>query len=195
LLQTQKIFNGIGSISQRKNKDAILYSVYHIKDLTNIIISNFENLPLLSQKAADLLLFKKIINIKSSMNLGLSDLQKSEFPNYQSVERKLIQNTNFSDSQWVAGFISGEGCFEVNTFKLNTHKIGSQVRLRFTVVQHERDKNLMELLFKYLGCGKVYKKSNLSVVELRIVKLDDVKKIVIPLFEKSSIQSVKQLDF
>jgi hypothetical protein len=35
----------------------------------------------------------------------------------------------------------------------------------------------------------------LPAVELRIVKLDDVKKIVIPLFEKSSIQGVKQLDF
>jgi hypothetical protein len=122
---------------------------HYCKDLTNIFIPHFENLPLLSQKAANLLLFKKIveiinkkehltleglqkiINIRSSMNLGLSDLQKSEFPNYQSIERKLIQTTHISDPQWVAGFISGEGCFEVNIFKSNTHKIGSQVRLSF----------------------------------------------------------------
>jgi hypothetical protein len=94
--------------------------------------------------------YKKIINIRASMNLGLSDLQKSEFPNYQSVERKLIQTTNIPDPQWVAGFTSSEGCFEVNIFKSNSQKIGSQVRLRFTVVQHERETKLMELLIKIL---------------------------------------------
>jgi hypothetical protein len=45
----------------------------------------------------------------------------------------------------------------------------------------------MELIVKLLGCGKVYIKSNLLSVELRIFKLDDVKKLLIPLFEKNSI--------
>jgi hypothetical protein len=43
--------------------------------------------------------YKKIIDIRASLNLGLSDLQKSEFPNYQPVERKLIQATNIIDPQ------------------------------------------------------------------------------------------------
>jgi hypothetical protein len=51
---------------------------------------------------------KQIINIRASMNLGLSDLQKSEFLNYQPVERKIIQTINILDPQWVAGFTSGE---------------------------------------------------------------------------------------
>lgn len=119
---------------------------------------------------------QKIINIRASMNLGLSDLQKLEFPNYQTVERKIIQTTSIPEPQWVVGFISGEACFIVSIFKSNSHKIGLQVKLIFTVVQYEREKNLMVLLIKYLGCGKVYKKSNLPAVELRIVKLDDLKK-------------------
>jgi LAGLIDADG endonuclease len=54
LLQIQNFFCGIGSINQRNNKKAILYSVNVIKDLSNIIIPHFENFPLLTKKAADL---------------------------------------------------------------------------------------------------------------------------------------------
>jgi hypothetical protein len=64
--------------------------------------------PLLTQKAADFLLFKKIvelmnnkahisiegllkiINIKASMNLGISDIVKTEILNITPVERPLI---------------------------------------------------------------------------------------------------------
>jgi hypothetical protein len=73
------------------------YSVADRKDLTNVIIPHFKEYPLLTQKAADFLLFEQIvkltnqgahlkmdglqqiINIKASMNLGISDIVKSEF--------------------------------------------------------------------------------------------------------------------
>jgi hypothetical protein len=87
------------------------YSIDSIKDLNNLILY-LEKYPLLTQKAADLLLFKKavelvnnkahltleglekIVNIKASMNLGLSDMLISEFPGYVPVERPVINNDN-----------------------------------------------------------------------------------------------------
>ena len=86
----------------KKNRSEISFRVNSLHDLTNFIIPHFENYPLLSQKAADFYLFKQIvsanakvhltdvglqqiINIRASINLGLSDLQKSKFINYKPV--------------------------------------------------------------------------------------------------------------
>jgi LAGLIDADG endonuclease len=80
--------------------------------LTTIIIPHFEKYPLLTQKAADFILFKriielmsnkahlsmegllKIINIKASMNLGISEVVKTEFVSITPVERPLILTDN-----------------------------------------------------------------------------------------------------
>jgi len=90
IFQLQTFFDGIGSISINENKNSIKWTVSNLKDLITYIISHFEKYPLLSQKAADFILFKliinlinkkahlnsegfqNIINIKASMNLGLS---------------------------------------------------------------------------------------------------------------------------
>jgi LAGLIDADG endonuclease len=95
LLKIKHFFRGIGSVSV--SGDLAFYSVSSVKDLVNIIVPHFLNYPLLTQKGADFILFKqivelmdnrahltvegfnKIINIKAAMNLGLSDSFKSEF--------------------------------------------------------------------------------------------------------------------
>ncbi len=88
LLELQQFFGGCGSIIKSKNRNTVRFSVSDIKDLTTFIIPHFEKYPLLTQKSADFLLFKqivdlmnkkahlsmegllKIINIKASMNLS-----------------------------------------------------------------------------------------------------------------------------
>ncbi len=122
-------FFGCGVIVNKKTRNEASFRVNSLQDLTNIIIPHFSNYPLLSQKAADFLLFTKIvklinnkvhltedglqqiINIRASMNTGLSDLQKSEFSNYNLVARPIISSTEILDPNWIAGFASGEGCF------------------------------------------------------------------------------------
>jgi hypothetical protein len=89
------------------------YSIDSSKDLIKLF-QHFEKFPLLTQKAADSILFKqvvdlinnkglphltleginKIVNIKASMNLGLSDMLKSEFQNNNSVKRPVINTDN-----------------------------------------------------------------------------------------------------
>jgi len=39
------------------------------------------------------------------MNLGLSDLQKSEFLNFNLVARPIIYNTEIPNPNWIAGLL------------------------------------------------------------------------------------------
>lgn len=84
----------------------------------------------------------RIVNIKASMDLGLSDKLKAEFKGYSPVERPLINNEKTPDPYWIAGFVSGEGNFYVRIAKGIT-KIRYRVQLRFIITQHKRDIKLM----------------------------------------------------
>jgi hypothetical protein len=115
--------------------------VSNLKDLTTIIIPHFDKYTLLNQKGADFLLFKQvielikkkahlyfeglqqIINIKASMNLGLSEVQKSNFINFTPVDRPLIITTKISDPHWIAGFFSGKVVFLLILLKAKQLKL------------------------------------------------------------------------
>lgn len=79
-----------------------------IKELTKVIIPHFDKYPLRTQKIADYELFKlavnvmnrgehltleglqHVINIKASMNLGLSDKLTRLFPDTRPLSRPLV---------------------------------------------------------------------------------------------------------
>ena len=212
LLLIQEFFGNIGTISSRKNKNTTIYTVTSIKELKNTIIPHFEKYPLQTQKAADFILFKQIveqmsnqvhltkeglqqiINIRSSMNLGLSELQIGEFPKNIPVARPIIIPTEIPDPNWIAGFATGESCFFVGILKSKSNKIGYAVNLRFRIGQHDKDKKLLELISNYLDCGKIYKHSE-HVFFLVIQKFFEIKNIIIPFFEKHKILGIKQKDY
>ena len=57
------------------------------------------------------------------------------------------------DAQWITGFVDGEGCFFVG---INPHEemtIRIQVLPEFTVVQHERDVQVLYALKAYFENG------------------------------------------
>ena len=140
---------------------------------------------------------QQIINIRASMNLGLSDLQKSEFINYNPVPRPIINYTENPNPNWIAGFSSGEGCLlaNISTAKAtNTNKIGQTIQLIFKISQHRRDKKLLELIAKYMNCGAVYSHSENAFV-FKVGKFVDINNKIIPFFKAYSIQGVKQLDY
>jgi LAGLIDADG endonuclease len=188
------------------------YSVSSVKDLTNIIIPHFKKYTLLTQKAADFLLFTKIveimtkkehlsieglhkiINIKASMNLGLSENLKSEFKNINPIDRPIINIKNINHPNWITGFVNGEGTFDVKIYKSNT-KIGFAVQLRFRIPQHERDIKLIELIKKYFGSGSIEKHKKFPAVTLVIVKFSIITEKVIPFFKQYPLIGIKQLDF
>ena len=115
LLQLKEFFSGIGTISIGKTRQRVTYSVKSIKDITHIIIPHFLKYPLLTQKAADFILFtkivelisskahlsieglQKIVNIKASLILGISENIKSYFTQINPVERPVINNSSIQD--------------------------------------------------------------------------------------------------
>nr|QCW06912.1 hypothetical protein [Drechslerella brochopaga] len=156
LLQKIKSFFGNAGSITSQSKNSIQYRVTFWADLQNFIIPHFLKYPLLTQKKADFILFKqvldiinnkdhlsleglqKIVNLKASLNKGLSEELKRAYPNTIPTERPQIFDQKIFDPYWLAGFTSGEGCFGLNFFK-STTKLGETVRLKFYISQHNRD--------------------------------------------------------
>lgn len=188
------------------------YSVSSIKDLVKIIIPHFLKYPLLTQKGADFILFKqivelmdnrdhltlegfyKIINIKAAMNLGLSESFKSEFKDFIPVERPLIQNEIIPDPYWITGFVDGEGTFDIKIYSSKTN-VGFAVQLRFRIPQHERDSKLIELIMKYFRSGSIEKHTRHPAVTLVINKFTTITTKIIPFFESYPLNGVKKNDY
>lgn len=203
----QKLFN-VGNIKIFKDKAA--YYVSSLKDIA-IVINHFENYPLVTKKHRDFLLFKaviqlmdnkehlteegllKIISIRASLNKGLSERLKASFPNIVPALKPSVTDIYIRDPQWLAGFITGEGCFLVDIYKAKT-KIGVGVTLRFKIAQHNRDLDLLRYLVTYFDCGSVQKSGDL-VGEFRVAKFENLILKIIPFIEKYPILGSKALDF
>jgi len=97
---------------------------------------------------------------------------------------------------WVAGFISGDGSFNIKTSSSISSKLGSRVQLRLGVGLNIRDKELILCLaaFFNLEQGKHVHTTNDSV-HLEVSKFTDIVDIIIPFFDKYPIQGIKSLDF
>jgi hypothetical protein len=113
VLEKIQSFVGVGKIYIKKD-NSVYFLAQSVKDL-EIIIKHFDNYPLISNKFADYQLFKqafelvknkqhltkeglsKIIAIKASMNLGLSDKLKAVFPKIFPVNRPLVIDQVISD--------------------------------------------------------------------------------------------------
>jgi hypothetical protein len=153
-----------------------------------VIIPFFDNYPLISQKRADFLLFKmiielmnegahlttegltKIVSLKASMNNGLSDKLKTQFTNIIPVDRSAVVFKDIPDLHWLAGFTEAEGCFFVG-IKKSSHKSGFAVELQFSITQHSRDYKLLECFIIYLGCGNFYSPSGYNHGKIRCDKI------------------------
>jgi len=196
LLLLQNYLGGIGNIYVNSSRDLANYIISSKKDLI-ILINHFDNYPLLSKKLADYILFKKvvkmimnkdhfniegllqIVNIKASMNLGLSVLLKSEFNNYIPIDRPIINTENIPNPNWISGFVTGDGNFDVKISPSN-QKIGYRIQLRLRISQHDRDLKLLELIKKYLNTGSIYKYADKPAISLEIFNNSDIINKIIP---------------
>lgn len=211
LLENIQSYFGIGKI-YKHTQDSYSYRVRSVKDL-QVIIAHFDKYPLITQKFADYLLFKevvsmiqlkkhlskegleKIVGIRGSINRGLSNVLKVAFPNVVVVKRPLIENQIILHPQWLAGFVSGDGCFYIKLVHSSVHRIGFRVQLSFIITQHIRDEQLMKIIKEFLGCGFVYNQSNQEAVFFKVESFSDISDKIIPFFTKYSILGVKALDF
>lgn len=154
------------------NSVLVQYRIFTTKEL-EVVIKHFESYPLITHKWSDFQLwkeayerikrgehlnlegFKKLVELKASINNGLSDSVKTAFPDIIPVERPKIKCQWLPNPEWLAGFVSGEGCLSVNLKKTLTHKLGVQSQLEFSIGQHIRDEELVKSFMAYFLCGNV----------------------------------------
>ena len=98
------------------------------------------------------------------------------------------------EAQWVVGFVDGEGCFFVGINQHSETTSGYQILPEFTVVQHERDIQLLHALKHFFGCG-VVRRNHGERMAYRVRGLDHLNDVIVPFFEKHSLKSKKKLDF
>lgn len=109
ILQEIQSYFGVGNI-RKDVKDLVKFRVESTKDIINVIIPHFEKYPLVTQKLADYLLFKdvvnmmmnkehltkkgldKIVSIKAAINLGLPTELQLYFPDIIPTFRPLVEN-------------------------------------------------------------------------------------------------------
>ena len=98
------------------------------------------------------------------------------------------------DAQWITGFVDGEGCFHVGINPHDEMTVRFQVLPEFTVVQHERDVQLLHAMKQYFGCG-VVRKNHGDRMAYRVRGLEHLLQIIVPFFVKHPLQSQKRFDF
>jgi len=210
LLKLIKAYFGVGRIGKERN-GCCDFTIGSLDQILTKVIPHFEKYPLKTNKYSDYLLFKKvimmmqrgehltaeglqkIINIRASLNRGLTPLLLEAFPNTVALARPLLPSSVKLDPQWVAGFTSGDGCFKISIRESKLHKTGSRVVLLFVVTQHVRDELLLKSLVDFFGCGQTY--SYKDYIEFRCQSFKDNYDKILPFFNKYPIIGVKSQDF
>jgi hypothetical protein len=171
------------------------------------------------QKRADFELFKKavaiiskgtgllsqeelreIVNLKASLNKGLSPTLKELFPHTIPAERIQVkdelQRNNPEHAEWLAGFVEAEGNFHLGITKNSGLRLGEAVRLIFTLTQHYRDEILLRSFDKFFdGSGNFSMRKGGLPCDYKISEFKDLCNIIIPFFNKYPLYGTKLTNF
>ncbi len=97
------------------------------------------------------------------------------------------------DTNWVVGFVDGEGCFHVSINRMHKMSLGWQVLPEFRVVQHQRDEQILRELKEYFGFGSVTVNHG-DRKEFRVRGLDNLNKLS-RFFKNHPLKTSKQKNF
>jgi hypothetical protein len=98
------------------------------------------------------------------------------------------------EAQWIVGFIDGEGCFLVSVNPHADMSVGYQVLPEFTVVQHERDVQILHALKAHFGCG-VVRKNHGDRMAYRVRSKENLLQKIVPFFMAHPLKTKKRVDF
>ena len=98
------------------------------------------------------------------------------------------------ESQWIVGFVDGEGCFHVGISAHAEMTMGFQVLPEFTVVQHRRDVQVLHALKAYFGCG-VVRVNHGDRMAYRVRSIKHLLEHIVPFFVKHPLKTKKNVDF
>jgi hypothetical protein len=98
------------------------------------------------------------------------------------------------EAQWIVGFVDGEGCFHVSVNPHAEMSVGYQVLPEFTVVQHERDVQILHALKAHFGCG-VVRKNHGDRMAYRVRSKENLLQKIVPFFMAHPLKTKKRVDF
>lgn len=99
---------------------------------------------------------QEIVNIRATMNNGLSDKLEKALPETIPVKRPEVDNIEIRNPQWLYGFSAWRLFFLVSTSANKNNPDKPQIRLHFSLSQNSLSHKLLESLVNYLGCGYTY---------------------------------------
>lgn len=207
LIKSIANFFNVGSV--RISGTVCYFTVRGIDDIINIIIPHFDLYTLQSCKRADYLLFRtaafllkskvhfkspglqQVINLRASINRGITDILKQEFPLTVPVGRIVFSPDLPLNPFWIAGFTTGDGHFSYFFEKLSN---GNEVvRLRFNLTQHIRDEVLIKCLMEQFNCGSYH--LNKESYNYNVYGYRDNKAIIAPFFLRYPVLGNKANQF
>ena len=212
LEKIKETFNS-GNITYNLRNKTYKWKVSNFNEINNKIIPHFEKYFLLTQKRADFEIFVKVINIlnakkhlttkelqeivnlKASLNIGLSNKLKESFPNTIPCSRPKVSFKGIPDPNWLSGFAEGEACFFVSIYKSPKSKLGLAVQLVFKLTQHSRDILLLKGIVNFFNCGRVELRKNKQGCDFTVNSLSAFEDIIIPFFLKYPLLGSKLLNF
>ena len=98
-------------------------------------------------------------------------------------------------SEYISGYVDGEGCFTV-TFNMKAKALlGWELRPSFSVSQNEDRRQVLDIIKEYFGCGYIRRDYADKTVKFEVRDHTDLVQKIIPHFEKFPLLSSKQKDF
>ena len=206
----QETLGNVGNIYYNPQDNTYKYKVSSVEELINFVLPYFQKYPLLTQKRVDFELFVKIIqiidkkehltlkglhdiiNLKASLNLGLSKKLLDTFK-IVPVEKPKFDLIFIPDPAWLAGFCEGESCFFISISKSPKSKSGWAVQLVFKITQHSRDIKLLYLIKDYLGCGRVEKRAGFAA-DFTVTSIKDIGSKILTFFGEYPLLGSKLLN-
>jgi len=212
LLESIKEKFGLGNIYHNSSDNTYKWKVSDVNKISDIIIPYFTKYYLLTQKRADFYLFveiikiikrkehltpeglQKIINLKASLNLGLSDNLKTFFSNTVPVKRPKVSFNGIPDPNWLSGFAEGEACFFISIYRSPKSKLGLAIQLVFKLTQHSRDVDLLNGIKDFFGCGRVENRKE-EACDFTVTSFKAIEGKIIPFFINYPLMGSKALNF
>jgi hypothetical protein len=107
----------------------------------------------------------------------------------QTISRKDLDRNNLG--YFIAGFVEGEGSFNVSLRKKSDYKVNWQIVLSFNVSQ--KDPSVLFVIKKELGCGIIKTRKD-GLHSLDVTNSQDLVEKVIPYFIKYPLLSMSKLN-
>jgi hypothetical protein len=86
--------------------------------------------------------------------------------------------------------VDAEGCFSITRIA-NSATFGFAFKLEL----HIDDIEVLQKIAKLLGIGTIYRSKTRDHVRFYVYKLDEIVRVLLPIFEEFPLQTTKNLDF